>query len=463
MSFQKKIKGCALICSIILFTTACQPTPKQTAVDEKGNLNSVISKSTVKENNNQAETETNQKIKFDITAAKGKFKVNVDAAVIKPKLTNIPVVTVLRDDFNNEDVETLCKIFFGENDVYLNRSDEELSKEELQRKIDELKSYESDSGSKEDVSKDGALKSKPNSNYIKMLESLLKTAPDHVDVSPVTKFALRKDKGLEKENSKTFSGKGKTNSGSEGNILINTSNYSSSCHFDRTEENGEGYYVTETNYIAEHGKPSQDFQNTCKYSREEAEAMCNNVLTKLGVSADYGLSYFENAAWVQSGTGGDNVKEYAGYVLHYSRIYKGITENYDVYDGSDSIEEVNSLPYAYEKLSFLISDNGIVQFEWNSPMKVDKVRAANVKILDLNSIENSFKKQIPIARASTDKDTSVQVTELRFGYMRVKNVNEPSKFTLVPVWDFISDLYGRTSLMTINAMDGTILDRRYGY
>lgn len=458
MFFHKSIKGCVMICTIIFFTTACQPTPKKSAVQEKGNLNAVISKNAKDKNNNENEqtiaTEA-QKVNFNVTAAKGKFAVNVDAMAIKPKVENIPVVTVIRNDFKEADIKKLCNAFFGNNDIFLERSIDEMSKEELQKMIDDLKGNQTDPNSKLLTSKDP--------NYIKKLENLLKTAPAKVAAKPVTDFKFKYDTEFKKENNKTFSAKGKTADGKEGKILINTSNSASTCNFTATENSNSGYYVSETNYIYEHGKPSKDLKNTCKYNKAAAQKLSDEVLKKLGVSNEYGASFVENAAWVQSGTDGKNVKNYQGYILHYTRKYKGISENYDTYDGSDSIEEVNSLPYGYEKITFLISDNGVVQFDWSSPMKVEKVQASNVKTLDLKNIEESFKKQIPITYAATSKNTSVLVSELRFGYMRVKNVNEPSKFTLVPVWDFISDMYGRSSLMTINAMDESILDRRYGY
>lgn len=461
MSFHKRMKGGALLCAILLLTTACQPTPKDSAVQEKGNLDSVISENTVDKNDNdknQNVTEQEQKVVFQVTAAKDKFKVKVDATAIVPKVKNIPVVNVVRNDFSQEDIKNLCRVFFGDHDIYRERAYDEMSKAELQKVIDDLKNKAADAASNPNPDKESEIYSKPN--YLKSLEALLKKAPETVDVSPITDFKYKQDQSL--ENSKSFSAKGESIYGEEGTINFYTSDYASSCQFDRSKEGANGYYASETNYIAEHGN-TPNFDNICNYSREEAQQLSNEILEQLKISDKYGLSYMENAAFIQYGSGGSNVKNYSGYLLHYTRKYDGINENYDVYDGSDSIEEVNSLPYSYEKISFLVDDSGVVQFEWNSPMKVDKIQATNVKTLPLKKIEESFKKQIPITFASTSKETTVEVSEIRFGYMRVKNVNQPNLFTLIPVWDFISDMYGRTSLMTINAIDGSILDRRYGY
>ena len=50
-------------------------------------------------------------------------------------------------------------------------------------------------------------------------------------------------------------------------------------------------------------------------------------------------------------------------------------------------------------------------------------------------------------------------------------MDEPAHYQLIPVWDFfgrrilndqVYDQYNN-ALLTINAMDGTVIDRQYGY
>lgn len=61
--------------------------------------------------------------------------------------------------------------------------------------------------------------------------------------------------------------------------------------------------------------------------------------------------------------------------------------------------------------------------------------------------------------------------------MRVLSRNQPDVCELIPVWDFIGRVYmdntatgrhvehswAQNSLLTINAIDGTVIDRSYGY
>ena len=47
--------------------------------------------------------------------------------------------------------------------------------------------------------------------------------------------------------------------------------------------------------------------------------------------------------------------------------------------------------------------------------------------------------------------------------MRVQNENNENDFTLIPVWDVFSTQLGDYSLVTVNAMDGSIITRENGY
>lgn len=67
---------------------------------------------------------------------------------------------------------------------------------------------------------------------------------------------------------------------------------------------------------------------------------------------------------------------------------------------------------------------------------------------------------------------AVTVRDIRLGYMRVLKQDEAGVGLLVPVWDFFGDVdYENsrgftnpdTSLLTINAVDGSIIDRSRGY
>ena len=82
--------------------------------------------------------------------------------------------------------------------------------------------------------------------------------------------------------------------------------------------------------------------------------------------------------------------------------------------------------------------------------------------------------------AYTIDSVDVYVTRVALGYTRVASKNAPDEYLLVPVWDFFgyltkniqgwpnanersTTLADVDSLLTINAIDGSIINRGFGY
>lgn len=99
-------------------------------------------------------------------------------------------------------------------------------------------------------------------------------------------------------------------------------------------------------------------------------------------------------------------------------------------------------------------------------------------LLPFSSIQAIFEKMIVIV--DNEYDTSEEkwtceyfIDHVTLGLMRLTERNVGSQGLLVPVWDFFGhsvDSYGiqrgtsgYTSLLTINAIDGSIIDRTMGY
>lgn len=101
-----------------------------------------------------------------------------------------------------------------------------------------------------------------------------------------------------------------------------------------------------------------------------------------------------------------------------------------------------------------------------------------VELLPFEQISEIAFALLPLKYASFERDhiaVNLYVNELQLGYMFVMSRNQPEYYELIPVWDFYGyevyesrngktvyeDAY--TSLLTINAIDGTVIDRAYGY
>ncbi len=140
-----------------------------------------------------------------------------------------------------------------------------------------------------------------------------------------------------------------------------------------------------------------------------------------------------------------------------------------------------------ERIVIVVSDNGIEYSGYFAPQTVGNIVEENVELLSFEEIIDVFENVAMLKLKSVEVyDNFIKnrhtVNEIRFGYMAVKRANS-DVYVLTPVWDFFgstSYVYGEGeniyfdgyddeerrdlySNITINAIDGTIIDRNFGY
>ena len=127
-------------------------------------------------------------------------------------------------------------------------------------------------------------------------------------------------------------------------------------------------------------------------------------------------------------------------------------------------------------------DGEIEDIDWYNPSQVVSVDNENVKILPWSEIQKIFERQIGYMLAPTSesraegigplfwKASDLRINRINLGLMKVimKDTNE---YKLIPVWSFFGQDNLNTELedcpekcyLTINAMDGSIVDRGVMY
>lgn len=166
-----------------------------------------------------------------------------------------------------------------------------------------------------------------------------------------------------------------------------------------------------------------------------------------------------------------------GYVFSFTRNVNGLPITYESSQDGQSLDSINdnyTIPFAYEKLQFVISQEGIIGFTYQSPYEVLPEQIDAVSLLPIGDIQSIISRMLPLkyAAAATSGKITLRAHSLVFGYTRVTMRNDPGRYMLVPAWDLmgtqqwgndgaLNDSYG--SLLTINATDGTVIDRGFGY
>lgn len=171
-----------------------------------------------------------------------------------------------------------------------------------------------------------------------------------------------------------------------------------------------------------------------------------------------------------------------GYGIHFTRNLEGIPETYTADSGMNMPDDGENVVWPYEKLTLVYDDDGLANFVWENPYEVEKVSDEYLFLLPFSEIQNIFKEMIikkfqDWMNDNNDMKIDFQINEVRLGYMRVREKGNAQEASMIPVWDFIGTqkiIYGSeevfydensvfNSALTINALDGTIIDRGSGY
>lgn len=147
-------------------------------------------------------------------------------------------------------------------------------------------------------------------------------------------------------------------------------------------------------------------------------------------------------------------------------------------DGSASEfspQDTYASPRYYEAVYVIIDEEGVKSYYWEAPFKqIEKVVDIH-ELLSFSEIQEIFKYIAPKdfkKYVMNDSVCEVFISRVSLGYMHISEQNSKNTGLIVPVWDFwgtvrndkcIVGESGYTSLLTINAIDGTIINRGKGY
>lgn len=209
---------------------------------------------------------------------------------------------------------------------------------------------------------------------------------------------------------------------------------------------------------------------------DEATAMANAFM------AEMAPGYELRAVFGVEGEKGDaKVYHTLAYCFAYTRTVSDIPITYVQYGKvyTDFVDTAMAPAPGQELITVVIHEDRIVNFHWQDPYEIGDIIQPQAELLPFDEIMNIFGAIAPLSVQSSENDTGrkskanngMHITEIRLGYMPVLCKDNPNQWELHPVWDFIGsrilplETYDVPcySLMTIDAVDGTIIDRNYGY
>lgn len=448
----------AALMLVVCIMTACQPTPKEEIiVNKKNNEDNIVSSTT------RPSTETTERLKYNFpenwkdsfSYYDGKLTINVDAELDAPNVDVWPAYSVEMANYTQEEVNQYVNALCGGTTLYYAsrpKTKAEYEQEIINYKlaISQIKNgmYNGDD-SIENINQD-----------IEIAQKLMETAPETVTTNQIATSQMQFSSDFNGYILYVNADLGR-NSKAVIDIksILKLPDIYNAIRFINTDSGN--YY----NIFGGSDEPNPITNLTL----DEAKVKAAKLIQDMGI---------EGYAYAASKIGQIEMAEDANkenvdkcYLIFYTKVYNGLPSIYeDVQSANDptSSREQTYVPSVYyDRITIAVDNQGIANFVWLGKEQQTGVLNENASLLSFDQIKKSFEQlmKVKYAHVDDDKDSTdsvmVDITRITLGYMRVQRAGSSGEYMAVPVWDFYDS--GYHSILTINAIDGSIIDRGVGY
>ena len=231
-------------------------------------------------------------------------------------------------------------------------------------------------------------------------------------------------------------------------------------------------------------------------SREEAVSLADALIQELGLAsmALDDAQEWEPGVWRLYYAPTVNDIRVSGVRQDHFRA-DGTRESYE-YEYYNSSEESkgDTVSWYMENIQIYVGSEGILSFEWYSPSGDAIVQEESASLLPFEEIAEVADTMLPVVITGPTESRSlveldklsgietrmdVTITEVSLTLMRIRDKGS-SQGTIVPVWDFWGSwswyapgtdtsevmqngVSCRQPILTLNAVDGTVVSRLFGY
>lgn len=429
----------------------------------------------------------------EVSDETGKLQVLTDADLEIPDADRVSAIAVSQHPFDQTVIDRITDTFFPEAKIYLSSDYNKMTQADCREKIEQLKGYVAE-GNLDPYN----LGTDENGNYfydiyadIEQYEQMYQSAPQErnlVEVRP--QYGLTEDDGQGETYSydNQFIGVACQPDGTVFNYIIKSYGaMDMEMRFEKIREAAAlnsniqwiGYDSLQSS-DAEKCPDEEDMPREIGISMEEAKQIADEKVAGLQ------LENMEMTSWeygicreVMPGKEEQSLLDF-GYMFHYTRKLNGIPITYTTEWGGN-LEDMDSEmeTWAYEVLDVIVTGDGIDTVNYNNPYDIGEIRTENLSLLPFDKIMEIYEKMMLIQNADVltyAVSETYHIDRIVFGYSRIYEPSTDSRTgLLVPVWDFFGgdDIQLETerysyaskysSYMTINAIDGSIINRGLGY
>lgn len=447
----------------------------------------------------------------------GAFTLNCNAQTEIPAVDKISVYRVGQMEFSKEWIDRVTEAFFGDAAIYNGYTYNGVTKEEALKKLNQLKAWQTEGNTDPYGFIAGARESgaeNPEQYYdirkdIDMWEQTYAEAPETQDRTVVEPgldggFSVQEGGGdisvnnfigMVELDGKVYRYQLKRYTSMP--MVIDITNYGK----DNPEKNWRDWYAAdfsgaqeeaalrgEISRYEKEGMTQEKAEEMAGITPEEAQEIADSYMEKLGLSEDFSAKNVMISLCSILKNNLENINESepfidAAYQINYTRDIDGfpVTDEARAGGGLESMDSTTET-WSYEKIEFTVNKDGIQHVEIHNLYDIGERKVENVELLSFPEVAQIFENMLRLQNSDMtySRETRFDIDRVTLGYMRIYDPGaDHTSGLLVPVWDFFGKntdyavggdeesvyvyAYQTNSFLTINAADGTLIDRGLGY
>ena len=473
----------ALLLTLAALLVACQPTPEEEPVVNKGD--GTLEEAIAAEALPPARYEAPETLRLDPFGTET-FQVVVDAEVCVPDVERYPIVEVVLRTITTDWARDMMRKMANGEKVYTYQSEIAASKEQIEGEITLLQQQLANPDAYLPAGADEQTRAAAEKEWRELLEAwetLYQEAPDTFEPREIDMSDAAFRTALE------F--RGAVESGKQRETYLSVT--------------GGAWGIVEYNNLIDVGMPfnfdmDSDLTdlNDVTISAEEAVQIGLDFLAQLGETDFAPALIVAGYCGPEWGTDPIPLEEWPQcYQIQFTRSVAGVPatyreEHYDLpMSGSDGRERY-APAYPQESIEMDIRDSGVTYMYWSTPSELGRTLNENVTLMPFEQVVERFCDQILYSATPAVEETdsvikkTLYIDRIELGMVRALQRGSVEEWVMVPAWTF----FGRTvlqyagpepggyplnenneyvsempgySYLILNAVDGSVYDPAVGY
>jgi hypothetical protein len=477
-------KYLVFVIAIILLLTSCQKSPDKPVVIDKEFTKEIENDNTTQYESYIYYTKYNapEKWQENITPNSGKVNVLIDSKVVVPDVDKFPLIEIQNYVPTQKEIDEMVLALTNGADLYVTK---ERSRKDIKLENNTIKEWIEKINDKENKTELDEYRLKSYLKQIEVNKDDMKDAPKYGERVPSNTKLIQ---STEEERHMYLRIEADLNKNRYADLAINIDKKYNSFNLDFF--NLDLYECINLknfdNNLMYCDNSKIDDLRELNISSNKASQIAVKTVNNMGFT-NYNINKIGN-------TIKDSFTKYPYYyecaqcyVFYFTPTYSDVPVTYE---STQFAKNENNKYWAYENLIVCVDDTGVIYVKAVVPSEVVHTKHNNLKLKDFETIQDIFRKQIMI-KGMWDNDKNIvhrtlYVDEVTLGFMKTSKPDDPDHYLLIPVWDFFgyvekeydnneeiqlildeNNKYKtrnlRHSYLTINAIDGSIIDRTVGH